>query len=348
VRYQLHKTHAGLSLVELLIAMGLGAFMLLGIISLVASMSNTRSQLAVNSDQIENGRYALEVLSDDIVLGGFYGKYHAGVANYTQPSPCLNGADLTTLGFKYDASTPDLPAAVQGFAVGEALPDCLPVGTVANSEVLVVRHVDTQEIAPGSLSGTNTAPYFQVSNCDADLAVFAFSNNKANLTLRDSDCSTVASAWAYVSRAYFLSSCDDCDAADGIPTLKMIELSGGSLTTQSLVNGVEDIHYRYGLDLDVDGSPDCYVDNPVQVAVPSACDAGTWSPASNWENVVTVEVNLLVRGITETKLASATMNYDLNRIDADGNAVKRTFNDKVRRSVFSSVVVLPNVIGSRK
>jgi len=328
--------------------MSLGAFMLIGIISLLASVSNTRSQLAASSDQIENGRYALEVLGDDIALAGFYGKYHANIANYIQPSPCLDASDLTVLGFEYDASMSSLPAALQGFAQGDALPACLPAETVANSEVLVVRHVDTQEIAPGSLSATNTAPYFQVSNCDTDSAVFTLSNNKANLTLRDTDCSTAAPAWAYVSRAYFLSSCDDCVAADGIPTLKVIELSGGVLSTQSLVNGVEDIHYRYGLDLDTDGSPDCYVDDPDQAAVPAACAAGTWSPAKNWENVVTVEVNLLVRGITETKSKSAAMSYDLNRIDADGDAVKRTFNDRVRRSVFSSVVLIPNVVGSRK
>jgi type IV pilus assembly protein PilW len=346
VKHKFRNRLNGLSLIELLIAMGLGAFMLLGIISLVASVSNTRTQLAANSDQIENGRYALELLGDDIALGGFYGKYHANVAKYEQPSPCLDASDLTVLGFK-SASTPELPAAVQGYAEGDALPACLPDDTIANSEVLVVRHVDTREIAPSTLSATNKAPYFQVSNCDTDLAVFAFSNNKADLTLRDSDCSGVASAWAYISRAYFLSSCDDCDSADGIPTLKMVEFSGGTLTTQSLVNGVEDIHYRYGLDLDVDGSPDCYVDNPAQAAAPVACAVGTWAPATNWENVVTVEINILVRGITQTKSAASAMNYDLNRTDVDGKAIKRTFNDKVRRSVFSTVVVMPNIVGSR-
>lgn len=339
----------GLSLVELLIALGLGAFMLVGIISLVASVSSTRNQLAKNSEQIENGRYALQLFAEDAALAGFLGKYHpgVGVATYTLPSPCLDSTDVSKLGFKHHSTNPELPSAVEGFAAGSDLPGCIDSSNVtANSEVLVVRRVETTERAVASVPVGNTTPYLQISACASDAASFVFGTDPATFVLREKDCATVATVWPYSTRAYFISPCDDCTApSDGVPTLKMREYAGGAVITQSLVNGVEDIHYEYGLDLDGDGGPDCYEPDPTLGAAPASCTTAGWSatPSENWANVVAIEVNILVRGVETTLSETTTKTYDIGRANRVG-----PFNDYYRRRVYSTVLTLPNVAGARE
>lgn len=323
--------------------------MLLGIISLVASVSNTRSLLANSAEQIENGRYALEVLSDDISLAGFLGKYRASVASYKQPDPCLTAADPDALGFKHDFSVPNLPAPLMAFAAGDALPVCLSSMAVNDSEVLVVRHVEPIEVDATLIPNNNATLFFQVSGCDSDGKVFVFSDDPTDLILTENDCSTVAPAWEYISRAYFVSDCDDCTGdGDGIPTLKVLELAGGNLNTWSIVNGVEDIHYRYGLDLNEDATPDCYVDDPGASAAPAGCAVGPWDPADNWEDVVTIEINVLVRSLDASMSKARTVVFDLNRVDANGDAVVSKFGDRFRRGLYSTVVSIPNIAGVRE
>jgi type IV pilus assembly protein PilW len=339
-----HYKQQGMSLIEILVSLGLGAFMLLGIISLMASVSNTRLGLANTSDQIENGRYALQLLNEDISLAGFYGRYHpgVGVANYSLPNPCSDASIIANLGF--DASSPvSLPAPIVGYPSGATLPSCLTSEARANSEVLVVHRVDTSSVAVSSISST-TVPYLQIADCDIG-AQFVFSKIAGDLNLKLKDCSTSAEAWPYVVRSYFISPCEDCtDPGDGKPTLKMREFRNGVLTTHSLVSGVEDMHIRYGLDLDGDGGPDCYEANPTQDTAPASCAVAGWSAsdAENWQNVVTVQINLLVRSMGKTASTMAK-SYDLGRESPSSPAV-----DGYKRQVYSTLINVPNIAGARE
>ena len=68
----------GLSLIELMIALVIGLVLLLGISTLIVQQNITRSEMDKSSRQIENGRYAMQMLHDDIQLAGFYGSYSPG------------------------------------------------------------------------------------------------------------------------------------------------------------------------------------------------------------------------------------------------------------------------------
>lgn len=350
----------GLSLIEILISLGLGAFMLVGIISLVASVSSTRSRLSETSNQIENGRYAMQLFNEEVSLAGFYGLYHPGVevpppvgtapniVDYTAPDPCDSGATLANLGFNNTAPV-DLPLPVVGYPVGSDLPDCLDAhGVVANSEVLVLHRVGTTPVTVDAtaIPNANTTPYLQISDCSTEASDFVFSKTRTDLVLTGNDCATVSVAWPYQARTFFIASCEDCSGAgDGRSTLKVLEYMGGSLSVRSLVSGIEDIHFSYGLDLDVDGSPDCYTDDPSQDSAPAACTVGTWSAvdAENWEDLAAVRVTLLVRGEEPVLSSASGKTYDMGRASRVG-----PFSDRFKRQVVSSVIVLPNVAGPRE
>jgi len=339
----------GLSLVEILISLSLGAFMLIGIISLIASVSSTRQALTKTSEQIENGRYALQLFAEDIAMAGFFGKYHPGVgiAVPTLPDPCSTGSVLSELGFNNALIDPQLPVAVAGYASGTTLPTCISSeSAVANSEVLVVHRVAPSPILPSTVLTGNTVPYFQVSDCSSNATAFVFDKDPSNLTLKEQDCLTEAEVWPYQVRSYFIAHCEDCsNGGDGKPSLKVREYMGGSTTTHALVSGVEDMHFSYGLDLNLDGGPDCYVDDPSADVAPASCTTAGWSvvDAENWEDVVAVRVYLLVRGSEVAGAVNNSKTFDMGRESRVG-----PFTDGFKRQVYSSVITIPNVAGARE
>ena len=335
----------GLSLIEIMISLGLGAFMLIGIISLMASVSATRSSLANTSDQIENGRYALQLLSDDISLAGFYGMYHpgVGVATYTLPDPCADASTITDLGFS--SSPMAMPAPLVGYPASSTLPTCF-AGAVSGSEALVVHRVATTPVTvSASTIATTNVPYLQIADCDSS-APYVLSTVWTALNLTRKNCSTLSQAWPYVVRSYFISPCEDCSGGgngDGKPTLKVHEFSNGVLSTRALVAGVEDMHFSYGMDLDLNGSPDCYASDPTVDTAPAGC-TGTWEADDwkNWANVVSVRVNLLLRG-SATGGGDSAKTYDMGR-----SSRSAPFSDGYKRQVYSSVINVPNIGGVRE
>lgn len=336
---------AGLTLLEILVALGLGAFMLVGLITLVVSVSQSRVELGRTSANVENGRYALQLIGDDIARAGFYGRFSLRSVgnNYAWPDPGICETVTGNLGFS--AATPQVPLPVYA-ETSNPLPACLTNAT-AGTRALVLRRVATtqRDIVANPIPAGNEHPFLQVSGCENDARVFVFSKTQADLTYRLSDCVTRAPAWSYIARAYYLSPCNDCaNGGDGIPTLRSAELTGNTISVLPQVEGIEDMHILYGLDTEANGSPSCYIEDP-EVAPPvgSGCDGWGADAEERWRNVVAVRVNLLVRSIEPSPgWTDAPRTYDLGRAARVG-----PFNDSFKRRVFSSVVVIPNVAGTR-
>ena len=76
----LHRTAArtamrGFTLIELMVSLALGLFIISGMLTLMARNSETRGEIEKAGRQIENGRYAIQRLSEDIHHAGFYGEF---------------------------------------------------------------------------------------------------------------------------------------------------------------------------------------------------------------------------------------------------------------------------------
>ena len=61
----------GLSLIELMISITLGLIILASLSTLFVNQSRTRVELDKSSRMIDNGRYAMELLSNDLRLAGW-------------------------------------------------------------------------------------------------------------------------------------------------------------------------------------------------------------------------------------------------------------------------------------
>jgi len=127
---------AGVSLIELMISILLGMLVLAALVQVFASTSASRTELERTSRQIENGRFAMDVLSDEIRMAGFYGEYNLAQEGIpaTIPDPCSTVATDWKLAMRIH---------LQGFDNGTGVPACVPGNRKAGTDVLVVRRAAT-------------------------------------------------------------------------------------------------------------------------------------------------------------------------------------------------------------
>lgn len=341
------KAQAGFGLIELMVAMTIGLLMLLGILTMVTWVSQSRVDLEKTSEQVENGRFVSQLLSDEVRMAGFYGTPQVVTEVFTTPSPCET--TLANLEFGYIATKNTKPVPVYGYVADSATLagdlSCL-TGALEDSEALVLRRVASEPVSTASLAA-GAGVHVQNSSCSSDAQVLRTGNLAGEFSvaplLRQKDCATPMSAvWPYQSRTYFLS------APSGVPTFNVAELVGASIVVTPLAEGIEDMHLSYGLDFDDDGSSDCFVDaeelaeNDVTLA-PAHCPDWDASESIRWSNVTVVRIRLLARSSETFRGWTDTRTYDLGRATASG-----PFNDGYKRQVYSAVIPLPNVGGPRE
>lgn len=313
-----HFSHqqSGLSLVELMISLSIGLLLLTGITTLIVQQDRARDELEKSSRQIENGRYAMQLLHDDIQLAGFYGEYTPSSISYTTPDPCV-----TTGNLGWSSST--IPVGIYGYAGGSADPtSCGLTGYKPDTAILVVRRTLTDTLpAAAAIAGTT---YLQVSQCNTSATAYVLGTS--GFTLQQKDCSATAPLRRYSVRIYYISSCDQC-GTDTMPTLKMQEFVDGAKTTLPLVTGIENMQFDFGIDNTADGSPDTYTASPAE---------------TDWKNVMAVRVNLLARN------NDPTPGYVDNRSYQLGTIVIPAANDNYKRHAYSELVRAINPSGRRE
>ena len=333
------RLQQGLSLIELMVSITLGLMILSGVMVVFVNASAARNEVERTSRQIENGRYASDLLTEDLRLAGFYGEMTSSV---TPPAalpadPCsLSDADWRAW----------VPIYMQGYDdAGFASANCALNNLKANTDVLVVRRARSCVAGVGDCDAIAAGkPYVQVSLC-ANQVVPNFRlglEGTETFDMQKKSCLTTALAnkREYLVRIYFIAT--DNGSGQNIPTLKRLELTGTGWTTVPLVEGIEELQLHYGLDTNGDGQPDIYVANPNDH--PVGC-TGT-CPRDNWMNVVTVQFHLLARNLEVSPGYTDTKKYVLGK-DAGGVNIERTPGGSYRRHVYTGLVRLTNPAGRR-
>ena len=326
--YLLSGRQSGLSLVELMISLTIGLILLAGITSLITRQSAARVEMEKSSRQIENGRFAMQLLNDDIEHAGFYGEYAPPLTSvYTVPAdPCdiTDGtANIGTTGNMgwINTVTPSVPVPVYGLTGAAATPACIS-NRLAGTAILVVRRTATPSVdAAAAVAGTT---YLQTARCNTDTSPFMLGTS--GFTLKQKDCSTLAPLHKYIVRIYYISSCSVC-GVDSMPTLKMVEFMDGAQTVVPLVEGIENMQFDYGIAASAtSGSPASYLTAPA---------------SANWANVMTVRVNLLARNNDPTPGYTDSKTYTL------GGAGTVTPGGSYKRHLYSQLVRVVNPSGRR-
>jgi type IV pilus assembly protein PilW len=363
------RAQAGMSLMELMIALTIGLMLLSGLAAIFASSSDANRELQKTAAQIENGRFAIETISQDLRLAGFYGHLFdlGSIATpaTVPPDPCesSNAAELLKdLWFPVQA----YPGTIGANPASDVRPNlsatsCGTLLTNANlkagSDVLVIRRADTNVLAATDVATSNVY-YLQAASSGAEVQVgggVAISDKKADgvtdSTLKLSNGVTPAPAAPirklHVS-VYFVAPCSvgtgssgECTGAAGedtIPTLKRLELSG--VGTMSIVPLVEGIDYLK-LDFGVDTSPSAI---SAETGYPGDATVDSYPPGgpADWTTVIAAKIYVLARNTLPTR------DYVDNKTYTLGSAAVPARNDTYKRHVFSALTQLANPAGRRE
>lgn len=343
------QRQAGFSLIELMIAITLGLLILAGMLVVFVNTSGARNEVDRMNRQIENGRYATELLRDDIQVAGYFGETDIAKIRGTpglpsgMPDPCATS--LTERTWPAGGTVGVILLHVQGIdnfnpATSTALDSCPTIKSAVklNTDVIVVRRVKTCIAgAAGCDAITAGKPYLQTSLCvnpptaassTTTTHALAPSPNATEFVHKLKNCTTNAPLRPYVIYLYFV-------GTDNI--LKRAEFTGTSMgNVTPLVDGIENLQLDYGVDTNDDGNADAYKSAAVinTLATPAAV-------VSDWSNVVAVKINLLARntdpssGYTDTKTYPAV-------------GISTPIGDAYRRHVYSTLVRITNVSGSRE
>lgn len=297
---------AGLSLVELMIAVTLSLILGLGIIQIFSSSKQTsRVQNALARLQ-ENARFALDILSHDIRMAGQLGcNNNAHITDSSNDTLAAFNDGIT--GYDYTASR-DIRLTANGGSLNGVIDgtDVIVVAAAAANTIPVTGSTPTTVTvaSAGALADIEAGDPMIISDCDsADLFI---AGNRApyssTLPVNDTELSKVYSGAAELARfnytAYYLRE------RDGQRTLyrSYVNNFGGNtgITTEPLLAGVEDLQVLYGQDVNGDGGSIRYGSSNLLVD-PSRDEI-------DWSRVVSVRIHLLLATL-EDNLAPQVQQY---------------------------------------
>lgn len=328
---------SGFSLVELMIAVTLGLIILAALTTFFVQTSDNRREMDRNTRQIENGRFAIDTLREEVSLAGFYADTAAGVPpNWVMNPACP--ANLAAFGFSA-AGGYFAPVPVFGYELGNGAPATCFDNLILGNDILVIRRFNTEPVTPAQALLNADRWYVQNAQCEEDkenfpLEPFVIAAGGGPFPKRTVSCGIeYASVWRLREQVYYLRSCSTCvPAPDGVPTLWRAELDPVANVTmkhQPLVEGIEAMRFDYGVDNNNDGQPDLWTRLP--------------ATAADWGNVTAVKVYIVARNLEPSPSWTDNKTYNLGLW---GDTLPQ--NDKYKRHQYQALISLPNRAGPRE
>ena len=317
----------GFTIIEFMIAMTLSLIVLAALTAAFVASSRSRTEIERANEQIENGRFALQILIDDLETAGFYSTFDIDLAltapttamgvPAAKPAPCTpadTGADLALL-------RAALPLHIQGYDGMDALTAELDIcldNYKPGTDIVLVRRTATCVDGTANCDAVPGAAYFQASLCESELATgiadnyYKLETTAASLDRRKRGCGVAADKRQFLVHIYFVAATDE--NGQNVPTLMRAELGSNALnptdfTIVPLARGIEDLQLDYGVDTDGtlvngDGTPDVFTSDPdlanynddgTVAATFADCAAHAAQCVQNWRNVVALRLNVLAR-----------------------------------------------------
>jgi type IV pilus assembly protein PilW len=313
----------GLSLVELLVALGLGIVLSLGVVNLFLQSKISFYQDEQTSQLQENGRWALRYIVRELSMSGFLGGILDGETVTTTlvvAGDCAAGwaVDTGTVLEHLDNVTDTAATAAYGcLGIGEVMP---------GTDILALRRTkDSPHVSDGNVvsAPASDALYLRVQDFGASSTMIQGSD----ISVADKTAGSQVDAWQYQPQLLFIRNYS-LTVGDGIPTLcrKTLTTDASALalnSTECLVEGIENLQVEFGLDTNnpFDFVPDYYETTPT---------------ASELEIAVTARIFLLSRSIDQVAGYTNDKSYQLGT-----NAVAAA-DDGYYRRVLQTTVMLRN------
>jgi len=332
---RLARRQHGMTLVEIMIALGISAILLTGLIQVFISSKQTYRVTEDSARLQESGRFAVSFLAEDVRMAGYTGCY-TGVP--TNIESILNTPNNFSWNFNNNLEGNE---AMGGGAWSPALDASLAGQVLDGTDVIIMRGLSDDGISlvdPYSDSGqlfvdpavnnVNIGDILMVTDC-SQASMFQVTNEqlaggKLNIVhsngggppgnsgpLLGKSYGADAQLARFVTNVYFIGT-----GASGEPALFRQTLgNAGAMVAQELVEGVEDMQILYGEDTNADNIANRYV---------------TADNVGNMTNVASVRISLLLR--TDDAIASGAQTYAYNgaNVTAGDLRIRRVFTTTVK------------------
>ena len=314
------KQQAGVTLIELMVALSIGSFLMIGAVQVY---NQSRHAFVINESIArvqETAQFAMDTIEADVRMASNWGRHSRGSSVVGRSvTGDANPLTLAVPGGCGAAWALDVSRPVQGDNNNFALA-CGPVGGAqVNSDTVTTRRatVAASALQPGRLQ-------VQTTRIQGELF----------------DDGTVPSAFDPVAsethnlliNTYYVAA--NSTLIPGVPTLrrKMLGFAGGAATVvdQEVAPGVENMQLQFGVDVDQDNTVDRYVNPGDDILNPLA--AG-FIPGAR---VLTARIWLVVRGISPELGIQDLRDYEPGDIDLG------IYSDAFRRMQVSKTILLRN------
>jgi|APLak6261669570_1056073.scaffolds.fasta_scaffold00084_7 type IV pilus assembly protein PilW len=339
----LHR-QTGMTLVEIMIALLIGAFLLGGVLQIFINTRQSYRMQENLSRLQENGRFAMEFISRDLRMAGYMGcaslgsltpNFIATPQNPPNSNPAVNPLTaLTAIVGSNNIANNWSTAACSASNQCVANTDAVTIQYGGSCDGYLTGNMGTNN-ANIQISAANTCNIKQydtvlISDCSAADVFIDTSNDVPNAVKQtiahaqnqnsDNKLSKVygpdAEVFVFRTYSYFIRT-----GASGQPALWRLNNSKAADATNpvELLEGIENIQILYGEDTDADGAANYYV--PANSVV-------------NLANVISMRINVLV--VTpDDNIASQPRAYTFN-------GTTTTPTDRRLRRVFTSTLAVRN------
>lgn len=299
-------SQAGFSLIEFMVAVLLGTILISGAIGVYLGSRRSYTEVEQVAALAENARFSLSLLEESLRHVGFFGPAGPGNIAFDGNLGAVTG-NCTGQGAAYVIEDYLFGIQAASGSVFGCIDDAVP-----NTDVLVVKHLapnpaydadpadptaarDGVISFPSGLSATET---YAIVNAEGGI-VFDGADTAPSVSTGEVYANGIA--YPYRLSIYYVRD------TGAVPVLarKVLQwdAAAGAMTiaTQDLVDGVENMQFLYGVDTDLDGEPDRFVNDT---------DPFFTTPA-NWGSVLVVRAALLIQSAVEDPNYTDDRTYQL-------------------------------------
>ena len=320
---------AGFTLVEMMISLFIGGLILGGVMFTYIGMKVTTKDTMTIGELQESGRLAINIMQRDIEQVGFWGTFYddsfTAINTTTLASPtgdCSEGDNNGS--FPNLASSSNFKGLFAKVAVDSSELSCIN-NPLAGTDILQVKFLQGRQlqVEAGANQTQSDENYFIAEQESARFVRGVIDPATVNLN---------ASIWPYSHHSYYISEQTYTvnNKSITVPALMRKRLVGNSMTTETIMEGVENMRFVFGLDTTSDSRVDTY----------RSIDDMSIAQWENQKGILTVQVFLLIRALQpDPGISIKNQTYILGE---DTNSRTLTFSDNFRRTVFTTTIRLNN------
>ncbi len=326
---------SGLTLVELMVALAIGSFLMIGAIQIY---NQSRQAFVVNESIArvqETAQFAMDTIEADLRMASNWGRNSRGLA--VEGRSIIGNANPNGLPQPIGTCSADwvlnLALPIDGVNNGYGLACAATNGSQANSDVITIRRASVAHVDPilGQLQIQSTRVQGEIFATGVIPPAFTAAT-AASAADDPTDPAFDSETHNLIVTSYYVS--PTSTLINGVPTLRrhrlMGSVAGPWIIDDEVAPGVENLQIQLGIDVDADNTVDRYVNPGDPIYNPTAVG---FVPGAR---IMTARIWMVVRGVTIEPGIQDNRDFEPGDVDLGVQ------NDSFRRMQVSKTILLRN------